>query len=40
MDKTFSPGERRWMTAEVAALPEENATLYNEDACVGVGTYN
>ena len=27
IDKTFSPGERRWITADVAALPDEKATL-------------
>ena len=27
IDKTFSPGESRWITADVAALPDENATL-------------
>ena len=28
IDKTFSPGERRWITADVAALPDEKATQY------------
>ena len=27
MDKTLSPGDKRWITADVAALPDENATL-------------